>query len=178
MRTIKVDPNAINIPSYGSASEAIAAEMATARAGRAAQDSKQIAGAFIRSYSTSDSRICLNLSNSCSLELTATGSQVEWRVLDHRPAEGVAAKHDALSLVWPSGSKDIWNPACLLDTRRECAIAKLFAGQAFVNVYFWEGGVLQFVPLWNDTDRLTMLYCFELEPALRARSDISREKRQ
>lgn len=166
MRTIKVDPNLIEVPTFDSASSAISAEMRTARAERSAIESPLLAGSYINDFLITDDMISLHLSNGSSCDLAVANGRVEWEISNRVPnvRQGIDHLSDSVNLVWPSGRSRIWSAATLLESRQNFPFDKLFAGQVFVNLYFKGGGALQFIPLRNCSEESFLLYFFELEP--------------
>lgn len=171
MRTIDVDPTVIDIPSYGSATEAIQAERSALQAKQAAMDSSRLREQLIKDFTISDQAICLCLVNGVYLEVAVVGKQVRWRVLESYSIVGDTSQRRGAParLIWPGGSETIWDPGGLLESRRKFFIQRIFAGQVFLNICFKGGGILQFLPVWNRTDNLPLLYLSELERPLQTR---------
>ena len=71
---------------------------------------------------------------------------------------------DAIELRWPSGRITQWDPGRFLASRVPFAVTEMFAGSCYINLYFAGGGVLQFLPVWNSSDSVPILYVYELEP--------------
>ena len=166
MQTIHVDPTAFAPRTFRSGAEAIAFELNSPRAPLAAMDSSRICGTFIEDCIVSKQRVVLRLSNGHFLDVTIAGGKVEWQILQVSTGDSTDVEHGygPMQLAWPNGEMSIWDPAALVRSRRQFGLSKLCAGDAFFNVYFQRGGALQFLPLWNSSEQLPMLYVWELEP--------------
>jgi hypothetical protein len=165
MRTIQVDPKALAVLAYKSASEAISVEMGNPSVKRSAIESSLIAGSFIEVFTISDKTIYLSLSNAYAVSIAVVDRRVEWAIarLTGSVSSDVEHGYASVNLMWPNGKSTIWSPSILLEGRRRFPLQKLFAGQRFFNIYFNGGGVLQFTPLWNHSEQSPLLYVSELE---------------
>ena len=162
MRLVDVDVFA-DVPSYPSAAEAIAAESNSVRAKRSAEDSLLLSGSTIQRYWIDRSAFCIQLSNGRYLRLVASRAKVEW-VVDSDCGPQLPDSSDAIELRWPSGRITKWDPGRFLASRVPFAVTEMFAGSCYINLYFAGGGVLQFLPVWNSSDSVPILYVYELEP--------------
>jgi hypothetical protein len=152
--------------SFDTPKEAIEALEGTSRFEQARLDSVAIAGQTMTRFIYDAGRLHLCLSGGEILEVIAAEGKVEWHLVK---GTGLAnarsfAKPEAINLRFENGGVDIFEPASLLKSRESFPLSKLFGGDFFLNIYFRRGGVLQFAPLWNESDQTPLLYFSELEP--------------
>jgi hypothetical protein len=165
MRTIQIDPNFADIASFGTAHEAISSASHNPNTARAREDSIAIAGLRLSGFSVTDPCVCLEFEGGRKLELIAAGRRPDWRIVspgDGRPCL-VSSHPDPMQLTMPNGRVELWDPARLLQERRQSPFGVLEDGQGFLNLCFQQSAVLQFFSFWNVSDQSPFLYFSEVE---------------